>query len=89
MTGENSESNVSQRWEGLYKDALFEGDVDLLPRRIELAKNAVLDRLEDLTCSRSTETIPSGEMAALRNARRALCVLEKLYVPDSAGKLVA
>ncbi len=89
MSGENGESNVSPRWEGLYKAALFEGDVHLLPRRIELAKHAVLDRLEDLTCARNTQATPSGEMAALRNAHRALCVLEKLYATDGAGKLVA
>ena len=58
-----------------------------IPRLIQLAEHAVLDRL-DLTFVRKKEILQAGELAALRNAHRALKVLEKLYVSEKE-KLVA
>jgi len=89
MSDQNLESKLTQRWEALYKDALFEVNVDKMPHRIELAKRAIFDRMEDLTCTRTTESFQPEELAALRNAHRALRVLEQLYLTDVLGKLVA
>jgi hypothetical protein len=88
MSDVNTKSKISPGWEELYKKTLFEADVDKLPRLIQLAKHAVLDRLEDLTFARKKEIVQADEMAALRNAHRALTVLEKLYVSEER-KLVA
>jgi hypothetical protein len=90
----NGESNLSERWEQLYRDVLFEPDQEMMPRRIERARHAILDRLEDLSCARKRQIPLAGELAALRNAHRALRVLEQLYLDDSdrdgrAGKLIA
>jgi hypothetical protein len=90
----NGESNLSERWEQLYRDVLFEPDQEMMPRRIERARHAILDRLEDLSCARKRQIPQAGELAALRNAHRALRVLEQLYLDDSdrdgrAGKLIA
>ncbi len=89
MNGGNGESEVPAEWEELYKNVLFEADVHNLPRRIELAKHAVLDRLEDGTCSRAKRNLQAGELAALRNAHRTLSALEQLYFTENEGKLTA
>lgn len=78
-----------QPWESLYKDALFESDYRQMPHRIELAKHAILDRLEDVTCARKKERFQAGEMTALRNAHRALRALEQLYLTDASDKKIA
>jgi hypothetical protein len=78
----DGKQHLSQPWEGLYKDVLFEAELEQMPRRIELAKHAILDRLEDVTCARSNEKFEHGELDALRKAHRALRVLEELYLPD-------
>jgi hypothetical protein len=78
----DGKQQLSQLWEGLYKDVLFEADSDQMPRRIELAKHAILDRLEDVTCARTTQKFEDGELAALRKAHRALRVLEELYLRE-------
>ena len=72
-----------QPWENLYKDALFEADLHKMPRRIELAKHAILDRLEDVTCARNKGTFQAGELHALREAHRTLRVLEQLYFNET------
>ena len=82
-------SEISQRWEELYKNVLFEADTHDLPRRIELAKHAVLDRLEDATCAKNQQRLQDGELLALRRAHRTLRALERLYVPESARKMSA
>jgi hypothetical protein len=73
------------------KNALFEADIHKMPRRIELAKHAVLDRLEDVTCAKNTnkENFQAGELVALRNAHRTLRVLEQLYLSENSGKMIA
>jgi hypothetical protein len=78
-----------QRWETLYKDALFESDIRKMPRRLDLAKHAILDRLEDVTCARKKERFQAGELMALRNAHRALRALEQLYLADASAKKIA
>jgi hypothetical protein len=60
-----------------------------MPRRIELAKHAVLDRLEDVNCAKNNQAFQAGELLALRNAHRTLRALEQLYINDSTGKRVA
>ena len=50
-----------------------------MPRRLELARHAVLDRLEDVTCRRKKQTYQAQELEALRDAHRALQALEQLY----------
>jgi hypothetical protein len=82
----NGRQQLSQPWEGLYKDVLFEAESKQMPRRIELAKHAILDRLEDVTCARSNQKFEDGELEALRRAHRALRVLEELYLTEDPGK---
>jgi hypothetical protein len=53
MNNGRGDSPLFQRWEELYKDALFEAEMHKMPRRIELAKHAILDRLEDANCARN------------------------------------
>ena len=52
MNNGRRDSPLFQPWEELYKDALFEADMHKMPRRIELAKPAILDRLEDANCEK-------------------------------------
>ena len=80
---------LPRQWEDLYKNALFEADVHKMPRRIELAKHAVLDRLEDVTCAKNKPNFQAGELVALRNAHRTLRALEQLYFTESSSKMIA
>ncbi len=89
MNREHGESQIIQRWEELYKAVLFEGDVHKMPRRIEAAKHAILDRLEDVTCTKKKQTFEAGELVALRRAHRTLRALEQLYIPESARRKIA
>jgi hypothetical protein len=89
MSNGHAESENSQRWEDLYKNVLFEADVNKMPRRIELAKHAVLDRLEDATCAKHKQRLEEGELLALRRAHRTLRALEQLYVAEVARKMSA
>lgn len=83
------EPDPSRRWEYLYKDALFESDLRKMARRIQLARHAILDRLEDVTWTRQKQSLRAGELIALRNAHRSLKVLEQLYFTDTSGDKVA
>jgi len=85
MGTHNGESGHSQQWEKLYKDALFEADVQEMPRRIQLAKHAILDRLEDVTCMKNNQRCEAGELNALRKAHHALRALEQIYFNESGG----
>jgi hypothetical protein len=90
----NGHSNPSEIWEQLYKDVLFELNEERMPDRIECARHAILDRLEDLSCVRKKQVPQAGELVALRNAHRALRVLEQVYLADNhpdgrARKLIA
>ena len=89
MNREHGESKNVQRWEQLYKDVLFEADVHKMPRRIEVAKHAILDRLEDVTCTKKKQIFEAGELVALRRAHRTLRALDQLYIPESARKKIA
>lgn len=80
MRNGHEESGHFQQWEKLYKDALFESEVLKMPRRLELAKRAVLDRLEDVTCTRKKRTYQAQVLEALRAADRAL---KQLYFTDN------
>ena len=86
---QEEESQISRRWEDLYRNVLFETDIRKMPRRIELAKHAILDRLEDATCIKNKPHVQAGELLALRRAHRTLRALEQLYGPDSARKMTA
>ena len=88
MKNGHEESGRFQQWEKLYKDALFESDVHKMPGRLELAKHAVLDRLEDVTCTRKKQMYQAQELEALRDAHRALKALEQLYFTDSYDKRI-
>jgi hypothetical protein len=89
MRSGRGELDLSRRWETLYKDALFEADVLQMSRRIQLAKHAILDRLEDVTCARKKQRFQVGELAALRDAHRSLRVLEQLYLDETSDKKIA
>jgi len=89
MNSGHARPELPRAWEDLYKNALFEADIHKMPRRIELAKHAVLDRLEDVTCAKNKESFQAGELVALRNAHRTLRVLEQLYFTESSGKMIA
>lgn len=82
-------SNLLRRWEQLYKEVLFEPEAGEMPRRIEIAKHAILDRLEDVTCSKSNDAFDAGELGALRKAHRTLRALEELYGICDSGKRTA
>jgi hypothetical protein len=88
MKNGHEESGRFQQWEKLYKDALFESDVHKMPGRLELAKHAVLDRLEDATYTRKKQMYQAQELEALRDAHRALKALEQLYFTDSYDKRI-
>lgn len=87
MRATNGKSGPSREWENLYKDALFEADIPNMPRRIQLAKHAILDRLEDVTCTKNKQAFEAGELVALRRAHRTLTALEQLYIPGSTAKV--
>jgi hypothetical protein len=56
-------------WKALYEAALLETDSSKLPERITAARNAILDRIEEIL----TDPIPSEHRAmndALRHLRR-------------------
>jgi hypothetical protein len=89
MSSGRGEPDLSRRWEMLYKDALFESDHRQMSKRIQLAKHAILDRLEDVTCARQKQRLQAGELMALRNAHRSLRVLEQLYLTETSGKKIA
>ena len=88
MKNGHEESGRFQQWEKLYKDALFESNVHKMPGRLELAKHAVLDRLEDATYTRKKQMYQAQELEALRDAHRALKALEQLYFTDSYDKRI-
>jgi len=89
MTREHGESKIVQHWEQLYKNVLFEADVHQMPRRIEAAKHAILDRLEDVTCTKKKQIFEAGELVALRRAHRTLRALEQLYIAETARRKIA
>jgi hypothetical protein len=89
MSNGQAESEPTRRWEDLYKNVLFEADVRKIPRRIELAEHAVLDRLEDATCAKHKHHLEAGELLALRRAHRTLRALEQFYVHATARKMTA
>jgi hypothetical protein len=88
MKNGHEESGHFQQWEKLYKDALCESDLHRMPGRLELAKHAVLDRLEDVTSTRTKQMYQAQELEALRDAHRALKALEQLYFTDSYDKRI-
>jgi hypothetical protein len=51
-----------------------------MPGRLELAKHAVLDRLEDVTCTRKKRTYQAQVLEALRDADRRL---KQLSITDN------
>lgn len=89
MNSGHARPELPRQWEDLYKNALFEANVHKMSRRIELAKHAVLDRLEDVTCAKNKASFQAGELVALRNAHRTLRVLEQLYFTESSSKMIA
>jgi hypothetical protein len=89
MNRAHGESRIIQRWEQLYKAVLFESDVHKMPRRIEAAKHAILDRLEDVTCTKKKQVFETGELVALRRAHRTLRALEQLYISESTRRKIA
>ncbi len=86
---DQEDSGRFQHWEKLYREALFEADLQEMPRRIQVAKHAILDRLEDIHCMKKNQNFRSGELAALRNAHRALRTLEEIYFNETGGKMIA
>jgi hypothetical protein len=65
--------SFSTGWRGLYECAILELDGSLLPDRIDVARRAILDRVEEVL------TQPSdAEHRALRNALHTLRILEEV-----------
>ena len=58
MNSGEAKPELPQPWEDLYPDALFEADVGKMQRRIELAKHAILDRLENANCAKRRASGP-------------------------------
>ena len=89
MNSGEAKPELPQPWEDLHSDALFEADVGKMQRRIELAKHAILDRLEDANCAKNKESFRSGELLALRPAHRTRRVLEQLYFTEHGDEMIA
>jgi hypothetical protein len=65
-------------WRELYKAAILEDDKNRLPERINAAKTAICDRVEEL------HTAGEAERAALHRAWNALHALEDTCRSESA-----
>jgi len=65
---------VSPCWKDLYTSAILENDKLQLFERIDAAKRAICDRIEDLN-----EGGSHSERLALNRAWSALCALEQIY----------
>jgi len=72
----NTRSRASPRWRTLYEAAFLELDPDKLRHRITEAKNAIMDRMEDLDRSED------GAAEELMNALNALRGLRKMADND-------
>ena len=59
-------------WQDLYKAALLELDPNLLPNRIDVARNAIHSRLKD-----EHESITKAELEEIESALRMLSYLLK------------
>ena len=66
------------RWQKLYEAAVLELDLEVLPRRIDLARKAIKLRVERLVCS--------GESAEIEPLFNALNVLDDLQKMDLARR---
>src|SRR5262249_38280442 len=66
------------RWQNLFEAALFETDLQAIPRRIHLARNAIKSRLEELLCT--------GEYTETDALINALNVLDDLRRMDLARR---
>jgi hypothetical protein len=65
-------------WQSLFEAALFETDVQALPRRIHLARKAIKARVEELLCT--------GENSETDALIEALNVLDDLRKMDFARR---
>ena len=74
------ESRISSilHWQNLFEAALFETDLQALPRRIQLARKAIKTRVEELLCS--------GENRETDALIEALNVLDELRKMDFAHR---
>jgi hypothetical protein len=66
------------QWQNLFEAALFETDLQALPRRIHLARKAIKTRVEQLLCT--------GENRETDALIEALNVLEELRKMDFARR---
>jgi hypothetical protein len=65
-------------WQNLFEAALFETDLQALPRRIHLARKAIKRRVEELLCT--------GENRETNALIEALNMLDQLQEMDSAHR---
>ena len=68
----NTGSRASPHWRVLYEAAVLEIDVKKLPHRIAEARNAIMDRVEDLnhSCDSSESEALIDALNVLRDLRR-------------------
>jgi hypothetical protein len=75
MSSPNDILHSEPRWRKLYEAAVLEVDCEVLPRRIDLARKAIKQRVERLLC-----TGENGETEPLLNALNVLDDLVKRQV---------
>jgi hypothetical protein len=77
----NSSSHVprsSDLWKNLYENVISESEFSLRPERIVDARNAILDRAEEILTHPSTD-----ERRALSHALRTLQLLEQTAIREA------
>ena len=69
--------SVADGWWQVYEAALSERDLEVLPRRLREAKDAVMDRIED-----SFDTASVSERRLLAAALNTICIMERQTSAD-------
>ena len=71
-------ASLGAGWEQLYTSAVLELDEGRLPKRVAVARRAILDRAEEILT-----TVRTDEHRALRDALRFLHLLEEVVGKES------
>ena len=77
MLSSQTQAASANKWEGLFEAALLEHNPAMLPLRLQIAKDAILDRIED-----SFSTVSLSERRSLLAALNAVAELHRLFKLD-------